>query len=253
MSRGINKVILVGNVGQDPEVRYLPNGGAVANVSIATSESWMDKNSGQRQDRTEWHRVVFFGKLADVVSQYVKKGSKLYVEGKLQTRKWQDQAGQDRYTTEIVVDGFNGVMQMLDSRDGGMGGGASSAMPPQGGYGNNPAAQPMGGQPMGAQPMQQAAPQQTPQQPSYQQPAQQAPQQPSYQQPAPAPQQAPQPAPAQQQAAPQSAPTPQPAPQQAAPQPAPQAAPQQAPASQFGSPASNPGQSFDDFDDDIPF
>lgn len=248
MSRGINKVILVGNVGQDPEVRYLPNGGAVANVSIATSESWMDKNSGQRQDRTEWHRVVFFGKLADVVSQYVKKGSKLYVEGKLQTRKWQDQSGQDRYTTEIVVDGFNGVMQMLDSRDGGMGGGAPSAMPPQGGYGNNPAAQPMGGQPM-----QQAAPQQAPQQPSYQQPAQQAPQQPSYQQPAPAPQQAPQPAPAPQQAAPQSAPTPQPAPQQAAPQPAPQSAPQQAPASQFGSPASNPGQSFDDFDDDIPF
>lgn len=248
MSRGINKVILVGNVGQDPEVRYLPNGGAVTNVSIATSESWMDKNSGQRQDRTEWHRVVFFGKLADVVSQYVKKGSKLYVEGKLQTRKWQDQSGQDRYTTEIVVDGFNGVMQMLDSRDGGMGGGAPSAMPPQGGYGNNPAAQPMGGQPM-----QQAAPQQAPQQPSYQQPAQQAPQQPSYQQPAPAPQQAPQPAPAPQQAAPQSAPTPQPAPQQAAPQPAPQSAPQQAPASQFGSPASNPGQSFDDFDDDIPF
>ncbi len=260
MSRGINKVILVGNVGQDPEVRYLPNGGAVANVSIATSESWMDKNSGQRQDRTEWHRVVFFGKLADVVSQYVKKGSKLYVEGKLQTRKWQDQSGQDRYTTEIVVDGFNGVMQMLDSRDGGMGGGAPSAMPPQGGYGNNPAAQPMGGQPMGGQPMQQAAPQQAPQQPNYQQPAQQAPQQPSYQQPAPAPQQAPQPAPAPQQTAPQPTPAPQqaapqpaPAPQQAAPQPAPQAAPQQAPASQFGSPASNPGQSFDDFDDDIPF
>ena len=249
MSRGINKVILVGNVGQDPEVRYLPNGGAVANVSIATSESWMDKNSGQRQDRTEWHRVVFFGKLADVVSQYVKKGSKLYVEGKLQTRKWQDQSGQDRYTTEIVVDGFNGVMQMLDSRDGGMGGGASGGMPPQGGYGNNPAAQPMGGQPMGGQPMQQAAPQQAPQQPSYQQPAQQAPQQPSYQQPAPAPQQAPQQAPAPQQAAPQPAPVP----QQAAPQPAPQPAPQQAPASQFGSPASNPGQSFDDFDDDIPF
>ena len=245
MSRGINKVILVGNVGQDPEVRYLPNGGAVANVSIATSESWMDKNSGQRQDRTEWHRVVFFGKLADVVSQYVKKGSKLYVEGKLQTRKWQDQAGQDRYTTEIVVDGFNGVMQMLDSRDGGMGGGASAGMPPQGGYGNNPAAQPMGGQ-MGGQPMQQAAPQHAPQQPSYQQPAQQAPQQPSYQQPAPAPQQAQQPAPQ------QAAPAPQQAQQSAPQQQAPQQAPAQ-PASQFGSPASNPGQSFDDFDDDIPF
>lgn len=114
---GINKVILVGNVGQAPEIRYFPNGDPVAKVSIATSESWQDKNSGQRQDRTEWHRVVFFGKLADVVSQYVKKGSKLYVEGKLQTRKWQDQSGQDRYTTEIIVDGFNGTMQMLDSRD----------------------------------------------------------------------------------------------------------------------------------------
>lgn len=115
MSRGINKVILVGNVGQDPEVRYLPNGGAVANVNLATSESWMDKNSGQRQEKTEWHRVVFFGKLADVVGQYVKKGSKLYVEGKLQTRKWQDQNGNEKYTTEIVVDGINGEMQMLDS------------------------------------------------------------------------------------------------------------------------------------------
>lgn len=261
MSRGINKVILVGNLGQDPEVRYLPNGGAVANVSIATSESWTDKSSGQRQDRTEWHRVVFFGKLADVVSQYVKKGSKLYIEGKLQTRKWQDQSGQDRYTTEIVVDGFNGVMQMLDSRgDGGMGGGPASNMPPQGGYNNNnsynnnPAAQPMG-----QAPQQQQAPQQSYQQPAQQQPMQQqqAPQQ-SYQQPTPAPQQAPAPqqhapqqAPAPQQAAPTPAPQPAPAPQQA-PAPAPQqAAPQ--PANQFGSPASNPGQSFDDFDDDIPF
>ena len=116
MSRGINKCILVGNVGQDPEVRYLPNGGAVANVTLATSESWMDKNSGQKQEKTEWHRIVFFGKLADIVSQYVKKGSKLYVEGKLQTRKWQDQSGNDKYTTEIVVDGFSGQMQMLDGR-----------------------------------------------------------------------------------------------------------------------------------------
>lgn len=120
MSRGINKCILVGNVGQDPEVRYLPNGGAVANITLATSESWTDKNSGQKQEKTEWHRVVFFGKLADIVSQYVKKGSKLYVEGKLQTRKWQDQSGNDKYTTEIVVDGFSGQMQMLDGRqDGG--------------------------------------------------------------------------------------------------------------------------------------
>ena len=119
MSNGINKVILVGNIGQDPEVRYLPNGGAVANITLATSESWMDKNSGQRQEKTEWHRIVFFGKLADVVGQYVKKGSKLYVEGKLQTRKWQDQSGNDRYTTEVVVDGFSGQMQMLDSRNSG--------------------------------------------------------------------------------------------------------------------------------------
>ena len=127
MSRGINKVILVGNLGQDPEVRYLPNGGAVANVSLATSESWMDKNSGQKQEKTEWHRVVFFGKLADVVAQYVKKGSKMYVEGKLQTRKWQDQAGNDKYTTEIVVDGFSGQMQMLD----GAGGNNNPAQQPQ--------------------------------------------------------------------------------------------------------------------------
>lgn len=116
MSNGINKVILVGNCGQDPEVRYLPNGGAVANLSLATSESWTDKNSGQKQEKTEWHRIAFFGKLADVVAQYVKKGSKLYVEGKLQTRKWQDQSGNDKYTTEIVVDGFGGQMQMLGGR-----------------------------------------------------------------------------------------------------------------------------------------
>lgn len=115
MSRGINKVILVGNLGQDPEIRYLPDGSPVANAKLATSESWMDKNSGQRQERTEWHRIVFFGKLAEIVAEHVKKGSKLYVEGKLQTRKWQDQAGQDRYTTEIIVDGFTGQMQMLDS------------------------------------------------------------------------------------------------------------------------------------------
>lgn len=115
MSRGINKVILVGNLGQDPEIRYLPDGSPVANTNLATSESWMDKNSGQRQERTEWHRVVFFGKIAEIVAEHVKKGSKLYVEGKLQTRKWQDQAGQDRFTTEIIVDGFTGNMQMLDS------------------------------------------------------------------------------------------------------------------------------------------
>ena len=112
-SRGINKVILVGNVGNDPEVRYMPNGNAVANVSIATSESWKDKGTGEQQERTEWHRVVFFNRLGEIVEQYVKKGSKLYVEGRLQTRSW-DQDGVKRYSTEIVAN----EMQMLDSRGG---------------------------------------------------------------------------------------------------------------------------------------
>lgn len=111
--RGVNKVILVGNVGKDPEVRYLPSGGAVANLTLATSESWRDKNTGQAQEQTEWHRVVFYGKLAEIVGEYVKKGSKLYVEGSLHTRKWQDKAtGQDKYSTEIKAD----QMQMLDGR-----------------------------------------------------------------------------------------------------------------------------------------
>ncbi len=114
-TRGVNKVILIGNLGQDPEVRYMPNGNAVANVTLATSESWKDKNTGEQQERTEWHRVVFFRRLAEIVGEYLKKGSKVYVEGRLQTRKWQDQNGQDRYTTEIVAD----QMQMLDSRGGG--------------------------------------------------------------------------------------------------------------------------------------
>ncbi len=112
---GINKVILIGNLGQDPEVRYMPNGNAVANVSLATSESWKDKNTGEMQERTEWHRVVFFQRLGEIVGEYCKKGSKIYVEGRLQTRKWQDKNGQDRYTTEIIAD----QMQMLDSRGGG--------------------------------------------------------------------------------------------------------------------------------------
>ncbi|MBU2708722.1 single-stranded DNA-binding protein [Zooshikella marina] len=113
--RGVNKVILVGNLGADPDVRYTPNGGAVANISVATSEQWKDKQTGQPQDRTEWHRVVMFGKLAEIAGQYLKKGSKVYLEGKLQTRKWQAQDGSDRYSTEIVID-INGQMQMLDSR-----------------------------------------------------------------------------------------------------------------------------------------
>ncbi len=115
---GVNKVILVGNLGKDPEVRYTPDGKAVTNITLATSESWKDKNTGQRQEKTEWHRIVFFGGLATVAGEYLRKGSKVYIEGKLQTRKWQDQSGQDRYTTEIVVD-FGGAMQMLDSRTGG--------------------------------------------------------------------------------------------------------------------------------------
>ncbi len=116
---GVNKVILVGRLGKDPEVRYTPDNRAIANITLATSESWKDKNTGQKQEKTEWHRVVFFGGVAGVVGEYLKKGSQIYIEGKLQTRKWQDQSGQDRYTTEVVVDSFNGVMQMLDSRSGG--------------------------------------------------------------------------------------------------------------------------------------
>lgn len=115
MARGVNKVILIGNLGKDPEIRYTPNGVAVANVTLATSESWKDKQSGENVERTEWHRVIFFQRLAEIVGEYVKKGSKIYVEGRLQTRKWQDKTtGQDRYTTEIVADS----MQMLDSKGG---------------------------------------------------------------------------------------------------------------------------------------
>lgn len=115
MARGINKVILVGNLGKDPEVRYSPNGNAVANITLATSEQWKDRNSGEQQEKTEWHRVVFFNRLAEIVGEYLKKGSQVYVEGKLQTRKWQGQDGQDRYTTEIVAS----EMQMLGGRQGG--------------------------------------------------------------------------------------------------------------------------------------
>jgi single-strand DNA-binding protein len=114
MARGVNKVILVGNLGRDPEVRYSPNGQAVANVTLATSESWKDKTSGEKQERTEWHRVVFFGRLAEIAGEYLKKGAQIYVEGRLQTRKWQDKDGHDRYTTEIVAND----MQMLGSRNG---------------------------------------------------------------------------------------------------------------------------------------
>jgi single-strand DNA-binding protein len=138
MARGsVNKVILIGNLGQDPEVRYMPNGNAVANVTMATTETWKDRNTGENQERTEWHRIVLFRRLAEIAGEYLKKGAKVYVEGKLQTRKWQDQNGQDRYTTEVVAD----QLQMLDSRGAGGGaapmeqGGGQSKPAPDAGFG----------------------------------------------------------------------------------------------------------------------
>ena len=113
---GINKVILIGNLGDDPKVNFMPSGEAVANITIATSEDWKDKQTGEAKSKTEWHRVSIFGKLAEIAGEYLKKGSKVYIEGKLQTRKWTNQQGQDQYTTEIVLQGYGGVMQMLDSK-----------------------------------------------------------------------------------------------------------------------------------------
>ncbi|MBB1449550.1 single-stranded DNA-binding protein [Pseudoalteromonas sp. SG43-1] len=238
MARGVNKVILVGNLGQDPEVRYMPNGNGVANITLATSDSYKDKNTGQMVDKTEWHRVVFFGKLAEIVGEYCRKGSQIYVEGKLQTRKWTDQQGQEKYTTEIVVDGFTGQMQMLGARggdqqsggyqgnQGGQQGGGYQGNQPQGGqqsggYGQNNQGQ--GAQQGGYNPQQQAAPAAQPK-------------------PAPAPQQQ------SNQYQPQGGFAPQ---QNSAPQqqggfaPKPQSAPQGG--------ASNPMEPTIDFDDDIPF
>ena len=123
--KGINKVILIGNLGQDPEIRYTSGGMAIATLSLATSESWRDKQTGEQKERTEWHRVVLVGKLAEVAGQHLKKGAQVYVEGKLRTRKWQDQSGQERYTTEVLVDSFTGVMQMLGGNGGGKQQGAS--------------------------------------------------------------------------------------------------------------------------------
>lgn len=130
MARGVNKVILIGNLGADPETRYTPNGTAVSNLNLATDESYKDRQTGQMVPRTEWHRIVIFGKVAEVAGQYLRKGSKVYIEGRLQTRKWQDQSGQDKFTTEIVVD-IAGQMQMLDSR--GSEGGQSMGQQGQGG------------------------------------------------------------------------------------------------------------------------
>ncbi|MBO2605039.1 single-stranded DNA-binding protein [Shewanella algae] len=219
-SRGVNKVILVGNLGQDPEVRYMPNGNAVANITVATSESWKDQQ-GQQQERTEWHRVVMFGKLAEIAGEYLRKGSQVYLEGKLQTRKWKDQSGQDKYTTEVVVD-MGGTMQMLGGRNqnqGGMSQGGNQGGMNQGGMNQSQGSYGGGGQAQSQSqynaPQQsggyQPKPAQQPQQPQQQY---NAPQQQSYGQQqnsgyAPKPQQ-----PAPQQAAPQQRPAPQPQPQQ---------------------------------------
>ncbi|GAA6171589.1 hypothetical protein NBRC116592_12590 [Colwellia sp. KU-HH00111] len=143
---GVNKVIIVGNLGKDPEVRFMPNGGAVANITVATSDSWKDKQTGEQKEKTEWHRVVMFGKLAEIAGEYLKKGSKVYLEGSLQTRKWTNQQGQDQYTTEIVLQGYNGVMQMLDGKSSNQGGFQGQQAPQQqGGFQGQPAQQQQGG------------------------------------------------------------------------------------------------------------
>jgi len=223
-SKGVNKVILVGNLGKDPEIRYMPSGGAVANITLATSESWRDKTTGEQKEKTEWHSVSIFGKLAEIAGEYLRKGSQIYIEGALQTRKWQDQSGNDRYTTEVVVQGFNGTMQMLGGRQGGG--------QPAGGF--NQGAQ--GGQPQGG--FQQQAPAAAPQQGGFNQaPAQATPQQQGgFQQQAPAA-----------------------APQQGGFNQAPaQAAPQQQGGFQQQAPAQQPQQAKapdldEGWDDDIPF
>jgi len=219
---GVNKVIILGNLGKDPEVRFMPNGGGVANLTIATSESWKDKQTGEQKEKTEWHRVVMFGKLAEIAGEYLKKGSKVYIEGQLQTRKWQNQQGQDQYTTEIVVQGFNGTMQMLDSRggSGAQAGGFNQQAPQQsGGFNQQAAPQQSGGF------NQQAAPQQ-----AYNKPAQQSggfqPQQGGYNNPQ-----------GQQQGGFNQQ----------------HAAPQQGGGFQQNAPKVNPQEPTIDFDDDIPF
>jgi single-strand DNA-binding protein len=129
MARGVNKVILIGNLGKDPETRYMPSGSAVTNLTLATSESWKDKQSGEQQERTEWHKVAMFGRLAEIAAEYLRKGSQVYIEGKLRTRKWQDKEGKDRWTTEIVAD----EMHMLGGKGGGAGAGAGAAAGAMGG------------------------------------------------------------------------------------------------------------------------
>jgi single-strand DNA-binding protein len=144
MARGVNKVILVGNLGADPETRSLPSGMTVTNIRIATSESWKDKASGAQQERTEWHSIALFGRLGEIAAEYLRKGSQVFVEGKLRTRKWQDKQGNDRYTTEIIADN----MQMLGGRAGGGGSmdrGAASSAPPRDDYDQSPTPAPAGG------------------------------------------------------------------------------------------------------------
>lgn len=182
MARGVNKVILIGNIGQDPEVRFMPSGAPVCNLRLATTDSWMDRQSGQRQERTEWHSVVLFNKLAEIAQQYVKKGSRLYIEGRLQTRQWQGQDGQNRYSTEIVAND----MQMLDSRgsndnNGGYQGGyqpqQDNSQQGGGNYGNQGGGNNYGNQ-GGGQGNNRPAPNNAPQQGGYGAPAsQQSPQQ----------------------------------------------------------------------------
>ena len=147
MARGINKVILIGNLGTDPEVRYMPQGGAVANLTVATSESWTDKATNEKKEQTEWHRVVIYQRLAEIAGEYLRKGSKVYIEGRLRTRKWQDQQGVERYTTEIIAN----ELQMLDGRGEGQGAGMGQApaMGNQGGY-QQPAAAPQQRMPQAA-------------------------------------------------------------------------------------------------------
>ena len=233
---GVNKVIIVGNLGKDPEVRFMPNGGAVANITVATSDTWKDKQTGEQKEKTEWHRVVMFGKLAEIAGEYLKKGSKVYLEGSLQTRKWTNPQGQDQYTTEIVLQGFNGVMQMLDGKSSGQGGFQGQQ---QGGFSSQGQQQQAPQQQGGFAPQGQQAPQQsgfTPQakqqapQPAYNKPAQQGGFAPQGQQ---APQQ-------------QGGYAPQGQPQGGFSQQGQQQQPQQAP-------KVNPQEPSIDFDDDIPF
>jgi len=142
MAGSVNKVILIGNLGRDPEVRSFQNGGKVCNLRIATSETWKDRNTGERREKTEWHSVAIFQEgLVRIAEQYLKKGSKVYIEGQLQTRKWQDQSGQDKYSTEVVLQGFGGTLTMLDGRDGGGSGGGGNYGGGGGGYDSGPSDQ----------------------------------------------------------------------------------------------------------------